>query len=118
LSVVFIVSAPECRDIETALYDRTYVRTSLAYYVQWLRELRALQLSGTRSRELMVAYEYTCQDHEYMIIRTMNTKYERCGMAFLFQAAHKIAVSCPKTFIVSCSGKWNRPWTLHGGPTR
>ena len=61
----------------------------------------------------MVAYEYTYQDHEY-IIRTMNTKHERCGMAFLLQAAHKIfllqaahkiAVSCPKTFIVSRSGK-------------
>ena len=63
---------------------------------------RALQLSG--SRVIMVAYEYTYQDHEY-IIRTMNTKHERCGMAFLLQAAHKIAVSCPKTFIVSCSGK-------------
>jgi len=30
------------------------------------------------------------------IIRTMNTKHERCGMAFLLQTAHKIAVSCPK----------------------
>jgi len=40
------------------------------------------------------------------------------GMAFLLQAAHKIAVSCPKTFIVSCLGKWNRPWTLHRGSTR
>ena len=29
------VSAPECRDIETALYDRTYVRTSLANCVQY-----------------------------------------------------------------------------------
>jgi len=27
----------------------------------------------------MVAYEYTYQDHEY-IIRTMNTKHERCGI--------------------------------------
>jgi len=54
----------------------------------------------------MVAYEYTYQDHEY-IIRTMNTKHDRCGMAFLLQAAHKIAVrlSCPKTFIVSRLGK-------------
>jgi len=65
----------------------------------------------------MVAYEYTYQDHEY-IIRTMNTKHERCGMAFLLQVAHKIAVSCPKTFIVSWLGKWNRPWTLHRGSTR
>ena len=44
---------------------------------------------------ITLAYEYTYQDHEY-IIRTMNTKYERCGMAFLLQAAHKIAASCPK----------------------
>jgi len=29
------------------------------------------------------------------IIRTMNTKHEWCGMAFLLQAAHKIAVRCP-----------------------
>ena len=40
---------------------------------------------------IMVSYEYTYQDHEY-IIRTMNTKHEQCGMAFLLQAAHKIAV--------------------------
>jgi len=53
---------------------------------------------------IMVAYEYTYQDHEY-IIRTMNIEHERCGKAFLLQAAHKIAVSCPKTFIVSRSGK-------------
>jgi len=33
-------------------------------------------------------------------------------------AARKIAVSCPKTFIVSCSGKWNHPWTLHRGSTK
>ena len=55
------------------------------------------------TKVIMVAYEYTYQDHEY-IIRTMNTKHEQCGMAFLLQAA-QIAVSCPKTFIVSCSGK-------------
>ena len=50
----------------------------------------------------------TYQDHGYTcIIRTMNTKHKRCGMAFPLQAAHKIAVSCPKTFtcIVSGSGK-------------
>jgi len=29
----------------------------------------------------------------------MNTKQEWCSMAFLLQAAHKIAVSCPKKFI-------------------
>jgi len=34
-------------------------------------------------------------------VRTMNTKHERCGVAFLLQAAHKIAVSCPKIFLVS-----------------
>jgi len=46
----------------------------------------------------VVAYEYTYQDHDY-IIRTMNTKHEQCGMTFLLQAAHKTAVStsCPKT---------------------
>jgi len=53
-----------------------------------------LQLSRSREHKvIMVAYEYTYQDHEY-IIRTMNTKHELCGMAFLLQAAHKIAVSC------------------------
>ena len=67
-----------------ALYDRTYVFSvlcSIFHYVikQWLH---ALQLSGSRcgSREhkvIMVDYEYTYHDHEY-IIRTMNTKYERC----------------------------------------
>jgi len=30
------------------------------------------------------------QDHEYII-----QDYEQCGMAFLLQAACKIAVSCP-----------------------
>jgi len=59
------------------------------------------------TKVIMAAFEYTYQDHE-CIIRTMNTKHEPCGMAFLLQAAHKIAVSCPKTFIV----------TLHRGSTR
>jgi len=48
----------------------------------------------------------------------MNTKHEQCGMAFLLQDAQKIAVSCPKTFIVSRSGKSNRPCRLHRGSTR
>jgi len=103
------VSAPECRDIETALYDRTYVFSVLCSIFQYIIKqwLRVLQLSGSR----------THKSDEY-IIRTMNIKHERCGMAFLLQAAHKIAVSCPKTLIVSCSGKWNRPCTLHRGSTR
>jgi len=59
---------------------------------------------------IMVAYEYTYQDHEY-IIMTMNTKHERCRrMAFLLQAANKIAVSYLKTFIVSCLGKEKWPY--------
>jgi len=41
---------------------------------------------------IMVAYDQAMNT----FIRTMNTKHERCGMAFLLQAAHKIAVSCPK----------------------
>ena len=66
---------------------------------------RALQLKQHGSRNtkvIMVAYEYTYH-HEYII----RTKHELCDMAFLPQAAHKIAVSCHKTliFIVSCSGK-------------
>ena len=60
-------------------------------------------MEAENTKVIVVAYEYTYKDHEY-IIRTMNTKHERCGMAFLLQAAHKIAVSCPKTFIVSCLG--------------
>ena len=61
----FFVSAPECRDIETALYDRTsvraYVRTYVRTYVfselcsifQYVitRGLRALQLSGSREHK-------------------------------------------------------------------
>jgi len=75
------------------------------YVIKWW--LRALQLSGSRehyTKVIMVAYEYTYQDHEY-IIRTMNTKHERAVWAFLLQAGHKIAVSCPKTFLVSFLGK-------------
>ena len=64
----------------------------------------AANAEAENTKVIMVAYEYTYQDHEY-ILRTMNTKHERCGMAFLLQAAHKIAVSCPKTFTVSCLGK-------------
>jgi len=55
------------------------------------------------------AYEYTYQDQEY-IIRTMNIKHVQCTCytfifvsipslyvrVFLLQAAHKIALSCPK----------------------
>ena len=59
-------------------------------------------MEAENTKVIIVAYEYTYQDHEY-IIRTMNTKHEWCGMAFLLQAAHKIAVSFPKTFIVYCS---------------
>ena len=50
----------------------------------------------------MVAYEYTYQDYE-CIIRTMNTKHEQCGVAFLLQAAH--SQLSYRTFVVSCSGK-------------
>ena len=55
--VIFFVSAPECRDIETVLYDHTSVRTyifsvlcSIFQYVikRWLR---ALQLSGSREHK-------------------------------------------------------------------
>ena len=76
------VSAPKCRDIETALYDRTSVCTyvfselcSIFQYVikRWLHSL------AENTKVIMVAYEYTYQDHEY-IIRTMNTKHERCGI--------------------------------------
>jgi len=60
----------------------------------------AKQKRAESTNVIMVAMnEYTYQDHEY-IIRTMNTKHERCGMAFLLQAAHNIAVSCPKTLIL------------------
>ena len=52
---------------------------------------------------IMVTYEYTYQDHEY-IIRTMNTKHDwTVQYGFLLQAAHKIAVSCLKV-----AGKWFR----------
>ena len=68
------------------------------YVIKWW--LRALQLG----RDSTVAHEYTYRNTDY-IIRTMNTKHELCPMAFLLQAVHKIAVSCSKTFIVSCSGK-------------
>ena len=51
------VSAPECRDIETALYDRTsvrpYVFSVLCSIFQYAikRWLRALQLSGSREHK-------------------------------------------------------------------
>ena len=69
------VSALECRDIEMALYDRTYVFSILV-------------VEAENTKVIMVAYEYTYQDHEY-IIRTMNTKHEQCSMAFLLQAAQQ-----------------------------
>jgi len=89
----FLVSAPECWDIETALYDSPSVRPSVRTYVfselnsifQYVIKLwlRAQQLSGSGEHKMIVvAYEYTYQDHEY-IIRTMNTKHELFGMAFL-----------------------------------
>ena len=76
---------------------RPYVFSVLCSIFQYVmkRLLRAMQQSRSRehTKVITVAYEYTYQDHEY-IIRTMNTKHELCGMAFLLQAAHKIAVSC------------------------
>jgi len=97
---IVFVSAPECRDIETVLYDCTYVFSVLCSKFQYVKAMVARR----SSKMIMVAYEYTYQDHEY-IIRTMDTKHKQCGMAFLLQAAHKIAVSFPKTFIISCLGK-------------
>ena len=46
---LFFVSAPECRDIETAWYDRTYVFSELCSIFQYVikRWLRALQLKRT-----------------------------------------------------------------------
>ena len=83
--LVIFALALECHDIEMALYNHMYIHT----YVY-------CELSGSRECQVIMgfAYEYTYQDHEY-IIRTMNTKHERC-LAFLFQAAHKIGGSCPK----------------------
>ena len=75
---------------------RTYVFSELCSIFQYVikRWLRA----HSEAKVITVVYEYTYQDHEY-IIRTMNTKHEPCGVAFLLQAA----LSCPKskTFIVS-----------------
>ena len=85
---------PRHRDGVVRPYVRTYVRTyvfsELCSIFQYVikRWLRALQLKA-----VTIAYEYTYQDNDYPL-RTMNTKHERCGMAFLLQAAHKIAVSC------------------------
>jgi len=92
--------------------SQSSVRTTLASCVQYISVRHKAVVAHAAA--IIVAYEYTYPEHGY-IIKTMNTKHERCRMAFLLQAAHKIAVSCPKTFIESCSGKWNRPRTLHGG---
>ena len=86
--------------------------------------MRVLQLSGSGECKVIMgfAFKNTYQDHEY-IMRTMNTKHViEQRLAFLLQAAHKIAVSCPKYYcfiIVSCSGNGNKanklncPWTLN-----
>jgi len=49
--VLFFVSAPECRDIETALYDHTYVFSVLCSIFQYVIKqwLRTLQLSEHKS---------------------------------------------------------------------
>jgi len=93
------------RSAETYRRHCTYVFSELCSIFQYVNKVRAAAKRKQRTQVIMVAYEYTYQDHEY-IIRTVNTKHEQwCGVAFLLQAAHKIAVSCPKTFIVSCLGK-------------
>ena len=50
--------------------------------------ISSFNVNGERLAEntkvIMVACEYTYQDNEY-IIRTVNTKMNRCGMAFLLQ---------------------------------
>ena len=84
---------------------RPYVRLQrIVFNISVRHKAVVARAAAKNTKVIMVAYEYTYEDHEY-IIRTMNTKHERCGMAFLLQAAHKIAVSFPKTFIVSCLGK-------------
>ena len=73
-SKTVFVSAPECRDIETALYDRTsvrayvrtYVRTSLAYISYVIKRwLRALQLKQSTQKWLWLLMN--------ILTRTMNT---------------------------------------------
>jgi len=101
-NLTVFVSAPECRDIEMALYDRTsvhtYVFSKLCSIFQYVikRWVRAAAKRKQRTQVIMVVYEYTYQDHEY-IIRTMNTKHEWCGM---LSCSKQIAVSCPKTLIL------------------
>ena len=68
------------RDCVVRQYIYTYVFSVLCSIIQYIikRWLHALQLRGSREHKSeKVVYEYTYQDHEY-IIRTMNTKYERC----------------------------------------
>ena len=49
--LMFFVSAPECRDIETALYDRTSVRASLAYCVQYFIRHKAVVARAAAKRK-------------------------------------------------------------------
>ena len=83
---------PRHRDGIVRPYVHTYVFSELCsifqYVIKWW-----LCKEAENIKVIMVDYEYTYLDHE-KILRTMNTKHERCGMAFLLQAAHKIAVSC------------------------
>ena len=89
---------------QMALYDLTYAFSdlhSIFQYVikQWLCGLQ-LSGSGEHKKRLWILFmnNYTYQDHEH-IIWAMNTKHEQCPcnhLVLLLQAAHKIAVSCPK----------------------
>jgi len=57
------VSAPECRDIETALYDRTSVFSELCSIFQYVikRWLRALQLQCSKQREYIFGnFDFSC----------------------------------------------------------
>ena len=79
---------PRHRDGVVRPYVRTcvrpYVRTYVfsVYFIRHKAVVARAATEAEHTKVIMVAYEYTYQDHEY-IIRTMNTKHERCGMAFL-----------------------------------
>ena len=72
---------------------------TLTYIIYQYKVFIALTWLFRNDYGFCVAYEYTYQDHEY-IIRTVNTEHDQLvrepDTSFLLLAAHKIALRCTK----------------------
>jgi len=83
------VSAPECGDIETTLYNCTCIQCICACLEQIVQYFNTSSSGGWRVGS---SHEYTYQDYEYRI-RTMNTKHAQFTSLYPWEVS-SLAPSC------------------------